>query len=658
VAFFLSLIAGGIGPTGHVRADGKDLQIVPDSGPLAGKVVYTNSHALLIGVNKYPHLPADKQLQFAVNDVTALREDLIKYYGFPAANVKVLLNEQATKANIERELSRLSDNVHIQPDDRILVYFSGHGQTVSYKGGAEKGFLVPYDANVDLANMNNAAPFQETCVRMDTIWNYLETSPAKHTLVLADACYGGRLGSSKSRSITPISQRAIEVYVGKPAMQVMTAGGEGETVDEDPSWGHGAFTKKLLEELETQGKAGESRPFTAQDLFTSIRTPIVNMTDGKQNPKFENYQGTEGEFLFITTKPQTVPPLSSTGNDTRPDTDRNKKPDTDTNKKPDSDNDTADKRHENPLDKKPEKPVYTSEQGYTIGVPKGWTSRKGKGMYDVFINADPEDDFAANLNVVVTPQSPGETLETLPTYLASELSQQFASYKNLSEGYTTVAGERAYTHTATCQFGAPLRTFRLTQAIVLKDGKEYVFTCTSLDSNHAHYESTFQEMLHSIKWTGKPNKQAGGAVFTSDKGYKITLAKDWSSRKGEGIYDVFISAAKKDDFIANLNVVVTPSTPGEMLDSYPEALDTLLSSQVANYESVSHEFITVDGERAYAHTATYQFGFPARTIRLKQVIVLRDGKDYTFTCTGLDSNHEEYDPAFQGMLDSIKWTEK
>jgi hypothetical protein len=62
----------------------KSLKVVPASGPLAGKQLYTNSHALLIGINRYQHLPKDKWLSYAERDATGLREVLIRSYGFLA----------------------------------------------------------------------------------------------------------------------------------------------------------------------------------------------------------------------------------------------------------------------------------------------------------------------------------------------------------------------------------------------------------------------------------------------------------------------------------------------------------------------------------------------------------------------------------------------
>ena len=106
-----------------------DLVMTRTSQP-AGLPVYTGSHALIVGVNKYPNLPKNLQLKYAVNDAEGMRQTLVDYYGFPADNVTVLTDEKATLQGILDALDKLSDRSRVRPDDRILVYFSGHGQTV------------------------------------------------------------------------------------------------------------------------------------------------------------------------------------------------------------------------------------------------------------------------------------------------------------------------------------------------------------------------------------------------------------------------------------------------------------------------------------------------------------------------------------------------
>ena len=119
--------------------------------------LYRASWALLVGVNKYPHLPPRFQLNYAVNDVDALAQLLIEEFDFPKNNITVLKDEQATQKHILDQLSNLADTKRIGKDDRVLVFFSGHGQTVLLPTGGEMGFLIPYDAQVDLSDVRSYA---------------------------------------------------------------------------------------------------------------------------------------------------------------------------------------------------------------------------------------------------------------------------------------------------------------------------------------------------------------------------------------------------------------------------------------------------------------------------------------------------------------------
>src|SRR5687767_11201134 len=283
-------------PSAAVAQGGaKTLGIVPTSGPLAGKQIYANSHALLIGVNEYPKLPEDKNLQYAINDVKAVREVLVKFYGFPAENVTVLTDSQATKSGIEKAMAKLSDTGKVGPDDRVLIYFSGHGMTVKIPTGGDLGFLIPSDAEVDLTNAENAGPYMSSCVKMSDIWSIADAMPAKHVLFIADACYSGLMTAGRGGG-EKITEAFMLRLASKPARQVLTAGGAGEESYEDPKYGHGMFTHKLLEEL----KARASQPgdaFMVADLYSAVKVAVGNLTNAKQNPQMKDYN-TEGQFMF------------------------------------------------------------------------------------------------------------------------------------------------------------------------------------------------------------------------------------------------------------------------------------------------------------------------------------------------------------------------
>ena len=294
------------------RAGGQAPAITPGTAP-ADKPLYANTYALLIGIDAYQHVP---KLQYAVSDVNALKEVLVARYGFPVANVAVLTDGRATKEGIMAALGALADTRRLTRDDRVLIYFSGHGQTVRLPlGGGETGYLIPCDANIDLNDLQNPAPYVTSCIPMNTVWEALAQCPAKHVLLIADACYSGLFARSRALEAL-VADRSAQVLAVRPARQVMTGGGKGEKTWEKPEWGHGAFTDTLLDELRARA-ATPGAVFTAQELYASLFRAVTRLTDGKQTPQLAD-RDTEGEFLFIVPgasapAPPTVAPPATPG---------------------------------------------------------------------------------------------------------------------------------------------------------------------------------------------------------------------------------------------------------------------------------------------------------------------------------------------------------
>ncbi len=261
------------------------------------ETTYRSSWALLIGINKYPNLPIKYQLRYAVNDVNALKKVLIEQYGFPESNIITLIDEQATRQNIIESMGQLTDRKKVDTKDRIIFYFSGHGQTVALDDGGEMGYLLPYDANVDMDNVSNPYPYYTTCIGMDELKRLSRLIPAKHVLFLIDSCYSG-LAVSGRGGLVPTTANYIGKVATLKARQIITAGLKGDISYEDPDWGHGAFTYKLLEALQT-GVADNDGDgiITGLELASHLRNVVPNISS-TQTPNYGYFEG-EGEFLFL-----------------------------------------------------------------------------------------------------------------------------------------------------------------------------------------------------------------------------------------------------------------------------------------------------------------------------------------------------------------------
>lgn len=299
LGFAVPASAGNLTQQGETA---KSLKVIPKTGDLAGEVLYTNSVAVIIGISKYQHLDANAQLRYARKDAEDVREVLIKSFGFLASNIVTLVDDAATKKGIERALDQLS---RTKPTDRVLVFYSGHGMTVKGSSG-EIGVLVPYDAQVKLSDTSDG--IVPECILMDVLWKYLQKAPAKHRLLIADACFSGLL--AKSRALEAYNPAVLKRLIGEPALQAITASGKLEVSKENDELKNGVFTRKFIDVL-TELAAAPGRVMTAREVADSVARRVSNATKAQQNPQYGDYEGTEGQFLFVSIDPGATPNLAA-----------------------------------------------------------------------------------------------------------------------------------------------------------------------------------------------------------------------------------------------------------------------------------------------------------------------------------------------------------
>ena len=140
--------------------------------------IYDNSYALIIGIDKYENV---QNLNYAVKDAESIQSILVNTFNFPAGNITLLKNEEANKDAILKAFSDLT--IKAEDNDRVLIYFAGHGETMDLTEGGERGYLLPVDG--DKKNLYLSS------IGMDELEKISEMSKAKHMLYLVDACYGG-----------------------------------------------------------------------------------------------------------------------------------------------------------------------------------------------------------------------------------------------------------------------------------------------------------------------------------------------------------------------------------------------------------------------------------------------------------------------------------
>lgn len=248
--------------------------------------LYGKSWAVVIGINKYQYWP---KLEYAVNDAREVAKTLQSKLGFSQENIITLFDDEATSERITDVLGyQLADPKRIAENDRIFVFYAGHGMTRTMPNGKALGYIIPVDAEVD--------KFQNRAISMTQLSDFSSMIPAKHAYFVMDSCYSGlaltRAGVSVGQSSNYISQ-----ITNRRARQILTAGGADQEVADGGPGGHSIFTWTLLQGLDGLADTDNNGYVTASELGTYV-APVVS-SYSSQTPAFGNLLGSEGgDFVF------------------------------------------------------------------------------------------------------------------------------------------------------------------------------------------------------------------------------------------------------------------------------------------------------------------------------------------------------------------------
>jgi hypothetical protein len=133
------------------------------------------------GDNRVPETPG------CVADAIKTAEFLKSRYGFAASAIKVLVNEQATAANIEQEFRHwLIEGT--QPGDRVFFLYAGHGSQLPDDNGDEEDGLdetiAPYDVNPQTGSGE---------VRDDVFDEMIALLSGRRAVLVFDSCHSGTI---------------------------------------------------------------------------------------------------------------------------------------------------------------------------------------------------------------------------------------------------------------------------------------------------------------------------------------------------------------------------------------------------------------------------------------------------------------------------------
>jgi hypothetical protein len=267
--------------------------------------------ALLIGVADVPH----NALPGVDLDIDNMKK-VAGIMGFRPGDIKILFNEQATYANVRQALGGwVKDGV--QPQDRVLIYFSGHGTRVpdpspGSAGGVDDA-LVLHD--VQRVTVQGHASLRNVLIGHE-FGAALAAIPSRNVLVLVDACHSGTatrtlalgnerlgVGSGVMKFFTypgmPTAHtRALKMHTGDENYAALSAARDDEfAVGTEQG---GLFTLGVAGAIEEASRDGKHP--TVADLRTASAAFIATHTDeqSRHHPMTDgNEQLIRGELALI-----------------------------------------------------------------------------------------------------------------------------------------------------------------------------------------------------------------------------------------------------------------------------------------------------------------------------------------------------------------------
>jgi hypothetical protein len=240
---------------------------------------YENSWALVMGVDQYQHLPP---LAAATQGARDLAETLQSNYSFQTT---LLLDADVNRETVFNWLNHVRRIA--TPDDRVMVYFAGHGMTRG-TGIYERGYLALAHTRPDEWH---------TTLAMDDVVEESHYLPTKHLLYVLDCCFGGLALEGRAVADTP---RELAYYLTRPVRYAISAGGR-EVVDDSlaPDGRHSIFTYHLLRWLTDEGINPPGSVWRARELGNYLEHAVARARRSGHKPNHNYLPGSgDGDFVF------------------------------------------------------------------------------------------------------------------------------------------------------------------------------------------------------------------------------------------------------------------------------------------------------------------------------------------------------------------------
>lgn len=259
---------------------------------------FTQGYALLVGVGQYKdgHIRNVMQAAYDGEDLQALLSDG-DYCAYPANQVELLTNQQATKSAVLAALENLAETV-ADKEATVILMFSGHGAHRN-----DTYYFLPHDTQVKT--------LPETAIDNETLVSKIRaiSQRANKTLVIFHSCHSGSMGTpfdigdDMDDLLTPFSLSVApyeSLAHGKgTAIFSSSQGHQLSWAFKEQNPRNSLFMDRVLAVLKGEGMAKTAQYIELLEFINTVKKSVRTIAaqyGEEQDPDYRIYGGMEGDF--------------------------------------------------------------------------------------------------------------------------------------------------------------------------------------------------------------------------------------------------------------------------------------------------------------------------------------------------------------------------
>ena len=223
-----------------------------------------NKIAIIIGIEKYRSLK-NIDAPFANRDANAFRAYANRALGIPNQNIKVLIDDEATRAETLKALTLWLPQAARGKAKDIYIFFAGHGLA---SDDGKNLYILPQDGD--------AALLQYTAISRLEMFELINKVKPNSVTMFFDTCYSGQTRDERMlvAGLRPI--RLLESEQDKPNnFTIFTASNYDQTSGSIKEAKHGIFSYYLMKGMEGKADLDSDKKITNGELIAYLKQNVT-----------------------------------------------------------------------------------------------------------------------------------------------------------------------------------------------------------------------------------------------------------------------------------------------------------------------------------------------------------------------------------------------